>query len=114
MATDTRIILKKLDDQQTVSDPLELLVIRYPLDENGIQIKPQDVLRVFHFTDRRNKKHYMYKQVKGVVGSGKYKYLVIDHLVGEGDYRQLMNGKKIKGYEVVQGLGLDERKPVTV
>ncbi len=86
--------------------------MRYPLDENGIQIMPQDVLRVFHFTDRRNKKHYMYKQVKGVVG-GAHKYLVIDHLAGEGDYRQLMNGKKIKGYEVVQGVGLDERKPVT-
>jgi hypothetical protein len=48
----------------------------------------------------------MYKQVKSYVTTRAHKYLVIDHLEGEGDYRQLMNGKRLKGYEVVQGRDL--------
>ncbi len=99
------------NSQQTVSESgLKTLVRRcYPLDDNGIQIKPLDVIKVFHFIGRRGKKHYMYKQVKKVDGA----FLVVNHLMGEGDYRLAMDGKKIGGYEVVQGHGLDGREHLT-
>jgi hypothetical protein len=96
-------------NEQNVNNHVETVVMRcYPLDEKGIQIKPLDVLKVFHFTGQRGKKHYMYKQVKKVDGA----FLVVSHLTAEGDYRLAMNGRKIKGYEVVQGVSLDDRKPI--
>jgi hypothetical protein len=30
-------------------------------DKNGVAIEPNDVLKVYHFTGARRKKHYMYK-----------------------------------------------------
>ncbi len=32
-------------------------------DEKGREIHPKDLIKVFHFTGARRKKHYMYKQV---------------------------------------------------
>ena len=34
------------------------------LDKRGVQICELDVLKVFHFTGARNKKHYVYKWVR--------------------------------------------------
>ncbi len=34
-------------------------------DKNGREIMLGDVLKVYHFTGARNKRHYMYKQVTG-------------------------------------------------
>lgn len=31
------------------------------LDKNGVEIEEFDVLKIFHFTGARRKKHYMYK-----------------------------------------------------
>lgn len=32
-------------------------------DKRGVPIREYDVLKLYHFTDRRTKKHYMYKWV---------------------------------------------------
>lgn len=49
-------------------------------DIAGNEIREGDILKVYHFTGARNKKHYMYKQVGSVVVLGNYKYLRIFHL----------------------------------
>ena len=36
---------------------------RTAYDCNGVPIYPGDVLKIYHFTDRRRRKHYMYKLV---------------------------------------------------
>ncbi len=37
--------------------------MRY-LDKSGVEFKEFDVVKVFHFTGARNKKHYMYKWIR--------------------------------------------------
>ena len=39
-------------------------VNQFYFDKNGKQIRELDVLKVFHFTGLRGKKHYMYKWVR--------------------------------------------------
>ena len=36
-------------------------------DKHGRQLEVGDLIKVFHFTGGRRKKHYMYKYIKGVV-----------------------------------------------
>ena len=72
----------------------------YPIDVSGRQIMPGDTLKVYHFTGRRKKKHYMYKYVKGV----EHGRLVVSHLNPEGEtYTLAMNGEALLGIEIVQG-----------
>lgn len=75
-------------------------------DKNLRPIMPHDVLKVFHFTGARGKKHYMYKQALNVVKVGPrlVPYLVISHLTADGEnYRLLLNNKVLPSYEIVQG-----------
>lgn len=46
-------------------------------DKNGVIVEEFDVLKVFHFVGKRNKKHFMYKWAKNKDG-----YLFFDHLEG--------------------------------
>lgn len=83
-------------------------------DESSRQIARGDVLRVFHFTDRRRKRHYMYKQARQTVmlGNPAKPFLVISHLDAEDDYyHESEDGRRMIGYEIVQsGSGnIDER-----
>lgn len=49
-------------------------------DKNGLVIKEFDVLKVFHFTGARRKKHYVYKSVRKSPKTGE---LMIVHLTSD-------------------------------
>lgn len=75
-------------------------------DKNGREIMLYDVLKVFHFTDRRRKKHYMYKWVSGISDDGEY--FEINHLqAGGAFYHQKIDGRQMIDTEIVQGYGAD-------
>lgn len=79
-------------------------------DKNGIPILKGDVLKVFHFIGARREKHFMYKQVLGFkeFGKNKSKYMELSHLDLESNsYFELIDGRILKDYEIVQGFGDD-------
>lgn len=53
-------------------------------DKNGVRIEPGDVLKLFHFTDRKRKRHYMYK--RAILRDGE---LYIEHLSSEGGFHPI-------------------------
>lgn len=81
-------------------------------DEKGREIRPGDVLKVFHFVGRNRKRHYMYKQAlsyeKHPKGGG---YLRVSHLneplttefkLGVNCFLEAADGRTLKGWEIVQ------------
>jgi hypothetical protein len=89
-------------------------------DERGREIEPGDVLKVFHFTGARRKRHYMYKQAVGYVTLSKKvdqsppQYLKISHLnradgeeweIGKNFYLEAADGRTLAGYEIMQRKG---------
>lgn len=75
-------------------------------DKTGREIIIGDVLKVFHFTGSRRKKHFMYKQVVGryLTKDSKTPYLKLSHLDTSGDwYSEREDGRKVEGMEIVQG-----------
>lgn len=75
-------------------------------DKHGRQIERGDVLKVYHFTGARRKRHYMYKQVMGTrtLGSGA-EYAVLDHLDLDGkNYLECCDGRSLPDYEIVQSI----------
>jgi len=71
-------------------------------DKNGRPILLGDVLKVYHFTGARRKRHFMYKYVSGIRPSGKA--FVVDHLEPNSlPYFLLLDGKIKQDYEIVQG-----------
>ena len=90
-------------------------------DKHGIPILVGDVLKVFHFIGARRKRHYMYKQVVGVMTLGTPphtgKYLKIDHLSMDPSeyYTQRLDGSILDDYEIVQSRGCDHTdRPRTI
>lgn len=84
-------------------------------DKTGRQIERGDVLKVFHFIGRRNKRHYMYKQAMGVktLGSGS-EYMMLSHLELKDDYYlERCDGRVLPEYEIVQSIDakFEERIP---
>lgn len=74
-------------------------------DKNGREIMLYDVLKVFHFTSARRKKHYMYKWVTGISDDGEY--FEINHLQSGGAfYHQKIDGR-LDDCEIVQGYGTE-------
>lgn len=84
-------------------------------DKNRRPIRVGDVLKVFHFTGARRKKHYMYKQVTrtqwlgGYGGRPKVLYFFVSHLNlkpervnGDGGYWLGMHEGVLQDYEIVQ------------
>ena len=89
-------------------------------DKNFRPIRVGDVLKVFHFTGARRKKHYMYKQVVGTQRLGGYGgkptvlHFLVSHLSlkppsvkGGGGYWLGMHEGVKKDYEIVQSLECD-------
>lgn len=75
-------------------------------DKTGRQIEAGDILKVFHFTGRRNKRHYMYKQALGIktLGSGS-EYLMLSHLELKDEYYlERCDGRSLPEYEIVQSV----------
>ena len=79
-------------------------------DKNEREIKPGDVLKVFHFTGARSsKRHYMIKQAVAYDERG---YLKISHLenwdgskkdeIGTTYYLERADGRLLADYEIIQ------------
>lgn len=92
-------------------------------DKNLIPIRVGDVLKVFHFTDARRKKHFMYKQVLRTQWLGGYGnvpkvlYFFVSHLNlkdpsvnDDGGYWLGMHEGRLSDYEVVQSVKRDHNK----
>jgi hypothetical protein len=74
-------------------------------DKTGRQIETGDVLKVYHFTGARRKRHYMYKQVMGIRRLEHFDYAVIDHLdMDTGHYLECCDGRKLMDHEIVQSV----------
>lgn len=86
-------------------------------DKRGIPIERGDIVKVFHFTGARRKRHYMYKQCLGVsrYPTGKHDYVFFSHLnfaeIGDGDgpYHEYL-GEVLPEYEIVQSIKGDHEK----
>ena len=75
-------------------------------DKNKIPILPGDTLKVFHYiAARRREKRYMYKFAQKVEPrSSSPPLLKIGHLdCTSGYYWQIMDGRVLPDYEIVQG-----------
>jgi len=80
------------------------------LDKHGREIKPGDVLKIWHFIGLRRKAHYMYKWVlrEETLGKNKVPFLRVSHLTTgnvEDGYWLQKDGTKHDEYEIVQGYG---------
>lgn len=94
------------------------------LDKNGREIMVGDLLKVYHFTGARKKRHYMYKQVIGIDTLGKTpaRYLRISHLnldeSRNGYYHEVLDNRLLEDYEIIQGYVngacFDERPKIKV
>ena len=80
-------------------------------DKNMRPLRVGDVLKVYHFTGARRKKHYMYKQIVGTrmlggLNGPKVEYFDVSHLnMGRDDgYTIGMDEGVLHDYEIVQGL----------
>ena len=78
-------------------------------DKTGREILVGDVLKVFHFTGRRKKQHFMYKQVADTVrlgqGENSSPYFFVAHLDMSGDgYHLPRDGSHLPDYEIVQSI----------
>lgn len=82
------------------------------LDKNGREILVGDVVKVFHFASGR-RKFYMYKLALKKVMLGTLNpqpALRLSHLSPENiesGYYELLNGRQLEDYEIVQGYGPD-------
>lgn len=78
-------------------------------DKHGIPILPGDTVKVFHFVAAvRREKRFMYKLVMGIEvrGENKTPLMKLNHLdLTDGYYWQLMDGRTLPDYEIVQGYG---------
>lgn len=86
-------------------------------DKTGRPLELFDIVKVFHFTGARKKKHYMYKQVieKIVTNDPEVEYFKLSHLSNCGtSYPLFCNNKINLGHEIVQGfkdsVPFEERK----
>lgn len=88
-------------------------------DKHGREIKIGDVLKVYHFTGSRRKKHYMYKQVVGerllggLGGKPKVPYFDVSHLDMNHDENYTIHKHEgvLRDYEILQGLDDIECRP---
>jgi hypothetical protein len=75
-------------------------------DKTGREIVPGDVLKVFHFTGDRKKRHYMYKQAIEYETTTKGSILLqISHLdMNSIGYCEFVDGRSLRDYEIVQSI----------
>ncbi|TGQ19273.1 hypothetical protein [Mesorhizobium sp. M00.F.Ca.ET.217.01.1.1] len=91
-------------------------------DQRGIPIERGDILKVYHFTGARRKRHYMYKQALGVFMMGKPKpipFMKFSHLnMNDAEYWERCNGEVLPQYEIIQSIDYSheerQRKGVAV
>jgi hypothetical protein len=75
-------------------------------DKAGRQIERGDIVKVYHFTGLRGKRHFMYKQAMGLRSFGSdSQYMVFDHLnLDTEHYHELCDGRSLPDYEIVQSI----------
>lgn len=81
-------------------------------DKNRRPIKVGDVVKVSHFIDKKNKKHYMYKYIYDIVAylAGHTLYHILhlgsnpNELLESRYYEKDINGLVLNNYEIVQGI----------
>lgn len=75
-------------------------------DKTGRQIERGDILKVYHFTGARRKRHFMFKQVLGsrTLGGGK-EYMMISHLdLDDKYYLEPCDGRSLPDVEIIQSI----------
>lgn len=90
-------------------------------DKHGIPIERGDLLKVYHFTGRRRKRYYMYKQCLGLgtYRQGGTERMYFSHLnfvtetaERDGPYSEAPDGRVLADYEIVQSIdSAFERRP---
>ena len=88
-------------------------------DKHGREIQVGDLLKVYHFTGRRRKRYFMYKQVVGTKWLGGYgnkpkrQYFSVSHLsLGrDRNYYIGLDQGVLSDYEIIQGLDDIEERP---
>lgn len=98
-------------EHETGRDSVDCIVGAFVLDKHGREIKPGDVLKVWHFIGRRRKVHYMYKWVlrEERLGKNQTQFLRVSHLTTgnvEDAYWLQKDGSKLEEYEIVAGFGV--------
>lgn len=82
-------------------------------DKNGIPFERGDVVKVFHFTDARRKRHFMYQHCLGTqsIGPSGMPYMMFSHLnfiedrkMQDGPYPVLLDGSTLSDYEIIQSI----------
>lgn len=78
-------------------------------DKNMKEIRPGDVLKVFHYVGARRKRHYMYKQAL-FVSEGRLYISHLSRLDGEPwvighNYYSVSVNEHLPDYEIVQRVG---------
>lgn len=80
-------------------------------DTTGREIAVGDILKIFHFTGARRKRHFMYKQVLAEVtlGPNGARYFAISHLTLGADepYHEALDARVMVDVEIVQGMDGD-------
>ena len=92
-------------------------------DKKGIPFRVGDVLKVYHFTGARRKRHYMYKQITrvqwlgGYGGKPKVLHFFVSHLSlkpesvqFDGGYWIGLNEGQLNDYEIVQSVKCDHEE----
>ena len=92
-------------------------------DKRGIPFQRGDVVKVFHFTGARRKRHYMYHHCLGTtsIGPSGRQYYLFSHLNfiedrhhTDGPYPVLPEGQILPDYEIVQSIDCKfEERPRT-
>ena len=78
-------------------------------DSVGNELKPGDIVRMYHFTGARGKRHYMYKRFVGYDVMAFGTYGVYEHLDNSGTFRSFDNKYKDK-IVIVQRAKYDEKE----
>jgi hypothetical protein len=75
-------------------------------DKNGRHIERGDILKVFHFTGGRRKRHFMYKQAIGTKAlNSNTVYMMFSHLeMDDQYYLEQCDGRCLADYEIVQSI----------
>lgn len=77
----------------------------YVIDKNGRDMEVGDVVKIYHFTGRNRRRHFMYKQIIERVSRSDrtLEHFVISHLTQDPEtYALLIKGQYEPDYEVVQ------------
>ena len=79
-------------------------------DKKNRKVEAGDLIKIFHFTGARRKKHYMYKHVLEVKEIQGNHYLVMSHLNLKGESFLFMLDDSVQvDWEILQGANIDDR-----